>query len=160
MTCKTTNHGVVPEKKKSIRTKQGLGMKRKAGTRTDRNTILNRNCLRHESITKSSDNESTHLVETEFKILQSLIPGISNQLEDHLVQNPQLNMQYQDTIGNNKNSSSELLNRLIHGHQYSQNDTTLESSRDETLLQNQPKSLISVCTGTSNDTPSNATKTH
>ena len=81
MTCKITNHGVVPEKKKSIRTKQGLGMKRNAGGRTDRNTILNRNCLRHESITKSSDNESTHLVETEFKILQSLIPGISNQHE-------------------------------------------------------------------------------
>ena len=69
-------------------------------------------------------------------------------------------MQYQDSIGNNKNSSSELLNRLIHGHQYSQNDTTLESSRDETLPQTEPNSLISVCTGTSNDTHSNAAKTN
>ena len=81
MTCKTTDQTGVTEKKKSIRTKQGLRMKRKTGTRTYRNTISNRNYLRHESNTKSSDNESTHLVETEFKILQSLIPGISNQHE-------------------------------------------------------------------------------
>ena len=81
MTCKSTDQGGVTEKKKSVKTKQGLRMKRKTGTRTYRSTIINRNCPRHESITKSSDNESTHLVETEFKILQSLIPGISTQHE-------------------------------------------------------------------------------
>ena len=81
MTCKSTDQGGATEKKKSIKTKQGLRMKRKVGTRTYRSAILNRNCPPHESITKSSDNESTHLVETEFKILQSLIPGISNQHE-------------------------------------------------------------------------------
>merc|ERR1712043_7447 len=102
----------------------------------------------------SSNTESTHLVETEFKILQSLIPGISdqnevseleiidacvqyietlqNQLEDHLVQNPHLNKQYHDSIigNNNKIGSSELLDRLAHGHRNSTYDTTtLETTR-------------------------------
>lgn len=68
-------------------------------------------------------------------------------------------MQYQDTIGNNNNSSSELLNRLMHGHQHSQNDTTLGSSRYESLPQNEPNPLIPVCTGSSNDSQTNAPKT-
>jgi hypothetical protein len=80
-------------------------------------------------------------------------------MEDHLVQNPQLNIQYQDSIGNNNSSSSELLNRLLHGHQHSQNDTSLESSRSESLPQNEPNPLISVCTGSSNDSQTNVPNT-
>jgi hypothetical protein len=66
-------------------------------------------------------------------------------------------MQYQDSIGNN-NSSNELLNRLMHGHQDSQNDTTLDSSRHESLPQNEPNPLVSVCTGSSDDSQTNALK--
>merc|ERR1719412_908023 len=99
-------------------------MKRKAGTRTDRNTILNRNCLRHESITKSSDNESTHLVENEFKILQSLIPGISDQHE-----------------------ISEL--QLIDGEQDLQNNGTLESLSTESY---NSSTMVSVCNSSTRTT--------
>ena len=44
-----------------------------------KNIAFDRNSTNQESVKCSLSTESTHLVETEFKILQSLIPGISDQ---------------------------------------------------------------------------------
>ena len=56
------------------------------------------------------------------------IETLQNQLEDHLVQNPHLNIQYQDSmIGNNP--SSDLLSRLLqHGHQNLQTNASSETT--------------------------------
>ena len=50
------------------------------------------------------------------------IETLQGQLEDHLVQNPHLNMQYQDSIrsGRNNGSQVDLLHRLLYDHQNSQ----------------------------------------
>ena len=56
------------------------------------------------------------------------IETLQNQLEDHLVQNPHLNMQYQNSM-TSSNPSSDLLNRLLqHGHQNLQTNASLDSS--------------------------------
>ena len=79
MTCKTVNEEVTTTKEKKTGTKSGPKMKRRVRGRVYKNDIYDRNCSRHEIVKHSSNTESTQLVETEFKILQSLIPGISNQ---------------------------------------------------------------------------------
>ena len=79
MTCKTVNEEVTTTKDKKTGTKSGSKMKRRVRGRVYKNDIYDRNCSRHEIVKHSSNIESTQLVETEFKILQSLIPGISNQ---------------------------------------------------------------------------------
>ena len=56
------------------------------------------------------------------------IETLQNQLEDHLIQNPHLNMQYQDSMAGS-NPSSDLLNRLLqHGHQNLQTNASIETS--------------------------------
>ena len=79
MTCKTVNEDVTATKEKKTGTKSGSRIKRRVRGRVYKNNIYDRNCLHHEIVIHSSNSESTQLVETEFKILQSLIPGISNQ---------------------------------------------------------------------------------
>ena len=84
MTCKIIVQDNVPtkEKRNNFRPKKGLRIKRKASSRTNRDNSSYRNRSRQEhNLSKASDNDSTHLVETEFRILQSLIPGISDQNE-------------------------------------------------------------------------------
>ena len=81
MTCRILDQDNTTTKGKNIKSKRGLKRKRKTSRRTCRNTLYYRNCSQQKHISKPMDNESTHLVETEFKILQSLIPGISDQHE-------------------------------------------------------------------------------
>ena len=66
-------------KEKKTGDKSGSRMKRRVRGRVHKNSVYDCNSLRQESVKYSLNNESTHLVETEFKILQSLIPGISDQ---------------------------------------------------------------------------------
>ena len=79
MTCKIVNKEVAMTKEKKTGDKSGSRMKRRVRGRVHKNSVYDRNSLRQESVKYSLNTESTHLVETEFKILQSLIPGISDQ---------------------------------------------------------------------------------
>ena len=79
MTCKIVNKEVAMTKEKKTGDKSGSRMKRRVRGRVHKNSVYDCNSLRHESVKYSLNTESTHLVETEFKILQSLIPGISDQ---------------------------------------------------------------------------------
>ena len=79
MTCKIVNKEAATTKEKKTGEKSGLRMKRRVRGRVHKNSVYDRNSLRQESVKYSLNTESTHLVETEFKILQSLIPGISDQ---------------------------------------------------------------------------------
>ena len=187
MTCKDIDPVDTRPRTNNIRLKKGPKMKRKASSRKNRNSLYFKSCsMTSGSNTKIVEgNDSTqNLVETEFRILQSLIPGISEkneisevredifkitksifhinnfdesiiclvfflslqleiidacvqyietlqgQLEDHLVQNPHLNMQYQDSIrsGRNNGSQVDLLHRLLYDHQNSQTIISSEGS--------------------------------
>ena len=79
MTCKIVNKEVAKTQEKKTGEKSGSRMKRRVRGRVHKNSIYDRTSLRQESVKYSLNTESTHLVETEFKILQSLIPGISDQ---------------------------------------------------------------------------------
>ena len=80
MTCKIVNEDVATTREKKTGINSGLKMKRRVRSRVYKNRVYDRNFSSpQQSVKYSSRTESTHLVETEFKILQSLIPGISDQ---------------------------------------------------------------------------------
>ena len=81
MTCTIFDEDNSRIKVGNVHSKIGLKRKRKTSRRGCRNTLYQRKCSNQKQISKPIDNESTHLVENEFKILQSLIPGISDQHE-------------------------------------------------------------------------------
>ena len=82
MTCKAIHDKTSSQtngRKSNI--KIGLTKGQKSSKKSRRNYLLDyRNCLSPNQNSKLIDDESSsHLIETEFKILQSLIPGISKQ---------------------------------------------------------------------------------
>ena len=84
MTCKDIDPVDTRPGTNNIRSKKGLKMKRKTSSRKNRNSLYFKSCsLSSGSNTKIvEENDSTkNLVETEFRILQSLIPGISEKNE-------------------------------------------------------------------------------
>ena len=84
MTCKDIDPVDTRPRTNNIRLKKGPKMKRKASSRKNRNSLYFKGCsLTSGSNTKIVEgNDSTqNLVETEFRILQSLIPGISEKNE-------------------------------------------------------------------------------
>ena len=84
MTCKDIDPVDTRTRTNNIRLKKGPKMKRKASSRKNRNSLYFKSCsMTSGSNTKIVEgNDSTqNLVETEFRILQSLIPGISEKNE-------------------------------------------------------------------------------
>ena len=80
MTCKIVNEDVSTTREKKSGINTGLKIKRRVRSRVYKNKVYKSNfSSTQQSVKYSSNTESTHLVETEFKILQSLIPGISDQ---------------------------------------------------------------------------------
>ena len=84
MTCKDIDPVDTRPRTNNSRLKKGPKMKRKASSRKNRNSLYFKSCsMTSGSNTKIVEgNDSTqNLVETEFRILQSLIPGISEKNE-------------------------------------------------------------------------------
>ena len=84
MTCKDIDPVDTRPRTNNSRLKKGPKMKRKASSRKNRNSLYFKSCsMTSGPNTKIVEgNDSTqNLVETEFRILQSLIPGISEKNE-------------------------------------------------------------------------------
>ena len=82
MTCKAIDEKASRQNNgRKLNLKTRLTKGQKSSKQSQRNYLLDyRNCIAPSQNSKLIDDESSsHLIETEFKILQSLIPGVSKQ---------------------------------------------------------------------------------